>query len=148
MDERARDIMRRVGNRIRARRLDRGLSQTELARHIGVTLQQVQKYETAKNRMPVDRLVRVAEVLETPVGYFTDTVTVEPGRETPSTVNRQSMELVRHFQHISNQRVRGAVIGLLRGLDTDTAAQESAPDRNGGDNGDGDAAPSDPSAGV
>jgi len=144
MDERTRDIMQRVGSRIRARRFDRGLSQTELARHIGVTLQQVQKYETAKNRIPVDRLVRIAEVLDTPVSYFTDTVSVEPGRDMPTTVNRQSMELVRHFQQISNRRVRGALIGLLRGLDTDVAGSESAPDRAEGS--DGDEAPPGPGA--
>lgn len=121
MDERTREIMRHIGERIRARRFDRGLSQTELARHVGVTLQQIQKYETAKNRIPVDRLVRIAEVLNTPVSHFTDTLAAGAEPETHTAAGRQSMEVVRHFQHIRSARVRSAVIGLLRNLDAEAA---------------------------
>ncbi|SDG40501.1 Transcriptional regulator, contains XRE-family HTH domain [Limimonas halophila] len=137
MDERTREIMRSIGERIRARRFDRGLSQTQLARHVGVTLQQIQKYETAKNRLPVDRLVRIAEVLDTPVSHFTDAATQHKGPDTRAAVNRQSMELVRHFQHIPSPRVRSAVIGLLRGLDAE-AARHAKTDPSAPEDGDGD----------
>src|SRR5215471_20592259 len=59
-----------IGQRVRALRLQRGLSQTELGNLISVTFQQVQKYEKGANRISAGRLQRVAEVLGVPVAYF------------------------------------------------------------------------------
>jgi transcriptional regulator with XRE-family HTH domain len=59
-----------VGHRIRIERLARGLSQTALANQLGVTFQQVQKYEKGVNRVGAGRLTRIAEVLGVPVGTF------------------------------------------------------------------------------
>jgi transcriptional regulator with XRE-family HTH domain len=59
-----------VGLRVRARRLEQGLSQTELAEKIGVTFQQVQKYERGTNRIGAGRLQRISEALDIPVSWF------------------------------------------------------------------------------
>jgi transcriptional regulator with XRE-family HTH domain len=59
-----------VGRRVRTQRLTKGMSQTELGTKIGVTFQQVQKYENGVNRIGAGRLSRIAEVLEVPVTYF------------------------------------------------------------------------------
>src|SRR5215813_14082872 len=59
-----------IGQRVRALRLQRGLSQTELGNFIKVTFQQVQKYEKGANRISAGRLQQVAEVLGVPVAYF------------------------------------------------------------------------------
>jgi transcriptional regulator with XRE-family HTH domain len=59
-----------VGHRIRIERLSRGLSQTALANQLGVTFQQVQKYEKGVNRVGAGRLTKIAEVLGVPVGTF------------------------------------------------------------------------------
>jgi transcriptional regulator with XRE-family HTH domain len=59
-----------VGHRIRIERLSRGLSQTALANQLGVTFQQVQKYEKGVNRVGAGRLTKIAEVLGVPVGSF------------------------------------------------------------------------------
>ena len=59
-----------VGHRIRIERLSRGLSQTALANQLGVTFQQVQKYEKGVNRVGAGRLTRIAEVLGVPVATF------------------------------------------------------------------------------
>lgn len=59
-----------VGRNIRIHRLDRGLSQTELGNHIGVTFQQVQKYENGVNRVGSGRLFKIAEALRVPVSGF------------------------------------------------------------------------------
>ncbi|MCZ7658700.1 MAG: helix-turn-helix domain-containing protein [Xanthobacteraceae bacterium] len=59
-----------VGHRIRIQRLARGMSQTALATHLGVTFQQVQKYEKGVNRVGAGRLTRIAEVLGVPVNTF------------------------------------------------------------------------------
>src|SRR5712691_2280669 len=61
-----------IGQRIRARRLLCRLSQTALADAIGVTFQQVQKYEQGVNRVGAGRLARIAEVLAVPVAFFFD----------------------------------------------------------------------------
>src|SRR5207237_7388247 len=59
-----------VGHRIRIERLARGLSQTALANQLGVTFQQVQKYEKGVNRVGAGRLTKIAEVLGIEVGTF------------------------------------------------------------------------------
>jgi transcriptional regulator with XRE-family HTH domain len=58
---------RLIGRNIRFFRIESDLSQTELAEHIGVTFQQLQKYENAVNRIPASRLIRIARALNVPV---------------------------------------------------------------------------------
>src|SRR5262245_52154816 len=72
-----------VGQRIRIQRLQSGLSQTSLAEQLGVTFQQVQKYEKGVNRVGAGRLTKIAKVLDVPVSSFFgahDTSSVEIGR--------------------------------------------------------------------
>src|SRR5256885_13574519 len=59
-----------IGQRIRARRMAKGMSQTELGNLLGVTFQQVQKYEKGVNRVGAGRLVRISEALDVPVSFF------------------------------------------------------------------------------
>jgi len=59
-----------IGRKIRALRLERGLSQTDLADGIGLTFQQVQKYEKGTNRVSAGRLVQIADKLNTPIMFF------------------------------------------------------------------------------
>src|SRR5881227_4132536 len=61
-----------VGRRVRSRRLECRLSQTELADKIGVTFQQVQKYEKGVNRIGAGRLQRISEALDVPITFFFD----------------------------------------------------------------------------
>jgi transcriptional regulator with XRE-family HTH domain len=67
-----------IGQRVRALRLQRGLSQTELGQLISVTFQQVQKYEKGANRISAGRLQRIAEVLGVPVAFFFAAADKEP----------------------------------------------------------------------
>lgn len=62
----------RIGGIIRARRIARGLSQTDLGRRLGVTFQQVQKYEKGTNRIGAGRLARIAQVLGVTPAFFYD----------------------------------------------------------------------------
>jgi transcriptional regulator with XRE-family HTH domain len=59
-----------VGTRVRARRQQLGMTQTTLAEGVGVTFQQVQKYENGKNRIGASRLAKIAELLQVQVPYF------------------------------------------------------------------------------
>ena len=79
-----------IGKRIRALRLERGLSQTELGNLLGVTFQQIQKYENGSNRISVHRLRLTARALEVSPSYFLEgiivplTRAVTPGAAGPS----------------------------------------------------------------
>ncbi len=64
-----------VGQRLRLRRKLAGLSQTELGEKIGVTFQQLQKYESGANRISASRLFDLSRVLDVPVSYFFDEMT-------------------------------------------------------------------------
>ena len=61
-----------VGQNIRIFRTAKGISQTELGSAVGVTVQQIQKYENGANRVGSSRLFKIAEVLEVPIGRFFD----------------------------------------------------------------------------
>ena len=61
---------RYVGNRMRVRRLEVGMSQEKLGEALGITFQQVQKYENGTNRVSISRLHQIAQALETPISYF------------------------------------------------------------------------------
>jgi len=65
-------VDRHVGNRMRMRRLLIGMSQEKLGELLGITFQQVQKYEKGSNRVSASRLYNVAKVLGVPVQYFFD----------------------------------------------------------------------------
>ncbi len=65
-------IDRYVGSRVRVRRLGLGMSQTTLGQAIGVTFQQVQKYENGSNRVSASNLYKMAKAMGVDVGYFYD----------------------------------------------------------------------------
>ena len=59
-----------VGSRVRLRRTMLGISQEKLGEHLGITFQQIQKYEKGANRIGASRLQEIARVLDTPVAFF------------------------------------------------------------------------------
>ena len=59
-----------VGNRVRVRRKTLGMTQHGLAELLGITFQQIQKYEKGTNRIGASRLQRISEILRVPVGFF------------------------------------------------------------------------------
>jgi transcriptional regulator with XRE-family HTH domain len=80
-----------IGRLVRTHRLARGLSQTELANHIGVTFQQVQKYESGANRISMGRLTRIAQVLGLSVSYLLSASRASPLNLTPN--NKEEAKL-------------------------------------------------------
>src|SRR5437764_6423301 len=59
-----------VGGRLQMRRVENGMSQQVLGRHLGLTYQQIQKYEKGTNRIGASRLQRIGRILKVPAGYF------------------------------------------------------------------------------
>lgn len=71
---------RALGGRLRRLRLNRNLSQDELAKALGISFQQLQKYESGANRMPASRLKKTADILNSPVSYFFDSIRTDAGK--------------------------------------------------------------------
>jgi transcriptional regulator with XRE-family HTH domain len=109
-----------IGKRIRALRLERGLSQTELGALLNVTFQQVQKYEKGANRVAAGRLQRIAEALEVPITFFYSGNSVENGAADADNVDvglgfletAGAVRLVRAYSRISDPSMRRALVEL------------------------------------
>lgn len=84
------EVDRHIAQRLQLRRVMLGLSQTDLARKCGVSFQQIQKYETAGNRIPAARLFDLSQALETSVAFFYSGL---PGNFPPETKAIRSMRV-------------------------------------------------------
>src|SRR3954462_13876528 len=108
-----------VGQRIRARRMAKGMSQTELGALLGVTFQQVQKYEKGVNRVGAGRLVRVAEALDVPVSFFFGATDI--GSNDTRVIlgfldTAYSLRLLRAFSRIPQANVQRSIVELVESI--------------------------------
>ncbi len=107
-----------VGRNIRIQRLAKGLSQTELATQLGVTFQQVQKYEKGVNRIGCGRLFQIASVLSVHITDFfegSEKSKASSGRVVRDLISEpQSFHLVQAFAEISDRRLRSSVVDLVK----------------------------------
>jgi transcriptional regulator with XRE-family HTH domain len=106
-----------VGARIRERRLSRGMSQFELAKSVGITFQQIQKYENGTNRVAMGRLLDIAEALDVPLGFFHDELLRRGCQvQAPSELDRERLELMRSYERIPDAGVRASLRALIKAL--------------------------------
>ncbi len=117
-----------VGSRIRMRRMILGMSQERLGEAIGVTFQQVQKYERGASRVSAGRLHSLAGALGVPVSYFFEGAAVaggdgasEPGKrpaacETPQSMSRETLELLRAYYRIPYPAIRRHLFELTKAI--------------------------------
>lgn len=111
-----------VGRQLRRRRTYLGLSQSDVAEALGVTFQQVQKYERGATRISASRLHILSEALEVPVSYFFAGLPgyddEGPAIEVQNATNehRETRELIRLFHAITNTRQRREFLDLVRTL--------------------------------
>jgi transcriptional regulator with XRE-family HTH domain len=103
-----------VGRNIRIQRLARGMSQSALAEQIGITFQQVQKYEKGLNRVGSGRLARIAQVFGLPISALFDGAAVNRKRTPENSAlhliaDRAPMRLVQAFAHIKDRGVRSSI---------------------------------------
>ena len=118
MRDLARGVDDRVGRQIRKRRNDLGMTQEQLATALGISYQQVQKYETGANRVSAGRLHEIAKTLGIGIAYFfegADDRTPPPALEHGGK-KRTTVDLVRSFDEIREPRVRSALVGLIKVL--------------------------------
>ena len=139
-------IDRHVGRRLRARRTLLGMSQTSLAQALGLTFQQVQKYERGANRISASALFRLSRALDVPVAFFFEEMHEayaaakhalsrvnlrgheerERGDRIPMT--REMLELARAYHRIRDEKTRRQVSTFIKALGRNGASGDS--DRN------------------
>lgn len=123
-----------VGSRVRLRRTLLGMSQEKLGEAIGLTFQQVQKYERGANRIGASRLFDLSRVLDVPVSFFFDDMPDEPsvgitaidgglaeeksgsGYEPDPMAKRETLELVRAYYRITDPSVRKRLFELTKAV--------------------------------
>jgi transcriptional regulator with XRE-family HTH domain len=124
-----------VGSRVRLRRTLLGLSQEKLGEAVGLTFQQIQKYERGANRIGASRLFEFSRILDVPVSFFFDDMAEKmkageaPGvlaaadqpqapLEPDPLTRRETLELVRAYYRISDPQVRKRLFELTKSLGT------------------------------
>jgi transcriptional regulator with XRE-family HTH domain len=128
-----------VGSRVRLRRLMVGMSQEALADRLGVTFQQVQKYEKGTNRISASRLQAIADVFRVPPSFFFHdedntglSTSVRTGHETGDVSSfvssKEGLDLNRAFLKIEDARVRKSIIALATALSR-AGSDEATADR-------------------
>jgi transcriptional regulator with XRE-family HTH domain len=107
-----------VGARLRQRRQMLSISQEKVAEELGLTFQQIQKYERGANRISASRLHQLSELLDVPLSFFFDGLpmsrTVEP--RAPGSSDQETAELARNFEAIDDADVRRRVLRMVEAL--------------------------------
>ena len=127
-----------VGRRLRLRRTIMGLSQDSIGKAIGVTFQQIQKYERGINRMGASRIYDFAKALNVPVSYFFEgygddlgepshaygmAESEAPAFEHEQISNRETMDVMRAYHKIKNPQVRKRIVDLIKSMAEESAAK-------------------------
>ncbi len=113
-----------VGRRLRWRRQELKLSQQELADRLGVTFQQVQKYENGRNRVSAGRLFELARALETRINYFYDGMesvsaairrgAAEDSADFAGAADNDTVDLLIAFQKIDDPELRKSILAMVK----------------------------------
>lgn len=119
-----------IGHQLRTRRTTLGMSQIAVAKAMGVTFQQIQKYEKGTNRMNASRLHQCARLLKVSVAYFFEGLEQPPSKPAlPATViefdhyslasDRESLELMKALKRLKEPKVRKKLADLIRAVAED-----------------------------
>ncbi|API50545.1 transcriptional regulator [Rhizobium leguminosarum] len=125
-----------VGNRVRVRRKTLGMTQSGLAELLGITFQQIQKYEKGTNRIGASRLQRISEILRVPVGFFFENGGSGPIDGATNELNsflssKEGLALNKAFIAIEDPNIRQKLVALAKSLavaglpDSDSELQDS-----------------------
>ena len=117
-----------VGSRVRMRRLMLGVSQTKLADALGLTFQQVQKYEKGVNRISASKLQHISNLLQVPIPFFfeglsgpNNTTKHTAGPPIPAHISEfiataDGLSLIRAYTQIKRRNLREAIVALVEKL--------------------------------
>jgi transcriptional regulator with XRE-family HTH domain len=126
------EIENHIGKQIKMLRLSRKISQKELAKQMGITYQQVQKYENGLNKISVSRLWQVCNIFEISPNYLFENILSEAPRATKSAplipnslATSQDMKLMLAFKKIDDSSKRALMIKVCQAM----ATEEEAPEK-------------------
>lgn len=117
-----------VGGRVRLRRMLLGMSQDKLGEALGLTFQQIQKYEKGINRIGASRVFEISKILDVPIQFFYDDLSGRTGQSYGFAEadgddsfmqllhSPEGVQLCRHFADIGDPRVRRRVLDLVKTL--------------------------------
>ncbi len=105
------DFDRDIGQKIKILRLAKGLTIRELATKMAISYQQIHKYETAKNRIPASRLIKIANILNTPINYFYKDYQTTPSSNTNYVA---ILNLLENLSNIKDTEQRQALSKLIK----------------------------------
>lgn len=117
-----------VGSRVRLRRMMVGMSQEKLGEQLGITFQQIQKYEKGTNRVGASRLQAMAQALDVPVSFFfPDAAPQQAGgmaEENSAFMmdfmsTSEGLELSRHFMRVRDPKTRRKIIELVKAISSE-----------------------------
>ena len=100
-----------IGSRIRAARVMRNLSQTDLGDKVGVSFQQIQKYENAANRVSGSRLLMIAKELDVPITYFYENL---EGAEGTTEISTPAMRAARILSEMPDGALKDQIYQLIK----------------------------------
>jgi len=105
-----------IGAKIKKRRIELGISQEQLAETLDVTYQQVQRYENGTNRLNVENIQLIADILSLPVSYFfeSDEKVMIVREEASPYLPAQESKLMRYFRKLGGNRSRSLVIQVAQ----------------------------------
>lgn len=118
-------VDKHVGSRVRMRRIMLGMSQEKLGEALGLTFQQIQKYEKGTNRIGASRVQQIGDVLQVPVSFFfeggpTSAASAEGFGEAPSPAyvsdflaTSEGLALIRAFTRIADAKLRRSIVDLV-----------------------------------
>jgi transcriptional regulator with XRE-family HTH domain len=121
-------IDKHVGARVRMRRVLIGMSQEKLGEALGITFQQIQKYEKGTNRMGASRLQQAARIMGVPVNFFFEgnqgdgamvpgfTEPSNPGYSVDAVMTPDDSQLIKAFSKIKDPKVRRRIIELVEAM--------------------------------
>jgi transcriptional regulator with XRE-family HTH domain len=121
-------VDKHVGGRARMRRMMLGMSQGKLGDALGITFQQVQKYEKGTNRISASRLHHISHILQVPVAFFFESAPHQPGQpegtgETPAPdyvsdflATQDGLALTKAFIRIKESKLRRRIVDLVKGI--------------------------------
>jgi transcriptional regulator with XRE-family HTH domain len=128
-------VDKHVGSRVRMRRMMLSMSQEKLGKALGLTFQQVQKYEKGTNRVGASRLQQISQILQVPPAFFFEGAPSAPGllvragAEAPSPVyvddflsTSDGLALTKAFMRVANSKVRRLIVNLVEEIAADRAA--------------------------
>ncbi len=110
------EIDQRIGQRIRERRIVLGLNQTKLADGLGISFQQLQKYEKGFDRMGAGMLYGCAQLLDVPPEYFFEGLDSSDSGTPDETRSDEAMKLVRAYYSINDPVYRKRISRLVQAL--------------------------------